>query len=287
MFIILFDRPDRLGSNITNYLAQILFAHKNNYIIKFRNESKTNYRYHDSVFVTILFNYIDKHNEKLYNINVNDDTLFTFDNEGDFISNISFTLQTIKNDYIRYFYNNIYNDIKPDVINIKNKYNYIPFDVNKTILVHLRLDDCVHLHDYDGSTCSNYYKNKILNNEKCEFIRVNGNNNQAPLSKEKIENIINRAKHDFPDYKVILLTSPNSDTSFLNYEVIKNNDESLDLYLLTVCNVSILSRSTFALTSLFFNENKKKAYIPLWGHTACFGLDTIYDNYDDRYSYFY
>jgi hypothetical protein len=39
---------------------------------------------------------------------------------------------------------------------------------------------------------------------------------------------------------------------------------------------------------MFFNKNKKKAYVPLWGHFVCCGLDTIYDKNDKSIiTYFY
>ena len=287
MYIILFDRGDRLGANITNYLFQMLYAHNNNIIIKFKNNSKEDYRYYNSIFIKILFNYIDDYNKKLFCKNIKDDILFIFDCPGDYILNISFTLQDIKNDYISYFKKNIYDYIKLDILNIKDIYNIIPFDINKTILLHLRLDDTSNWADYDGSICSNYYKEKIKNNEKCYYIS-NENNKQAPLSKQKIENVINKAKKTFIDYEVIILTSPNSDTTMFDYKVVKNNDENYDFYLLSLCKVVILSRSTFSISTLFFNNNKDKIYIPLWGHTAVLGFDTIYDNNDKSiYEYFY
>jgi len=155
-------------------------------------------------------------------------------------------------------------------------------------LVHLRLDDVASRPDYDGSICSNYYKNKIKNNEHCFCEFYDKINNQAPLSKIKLDNIINKAKKEFTDYRVILITSPISDTSFLDYEVIKSNNENIDLYLLTMCNVTILSRSTFALSSMFFNDKKIKTYILLLGHFVCCGLDTIYDKNDiSKIEYFF
>ena len=98
-----------------------------------------------------------------------------------------------------------------------------------------------------------------------------------------MDNIINKSKNEFIDYKIILITSSSSDTSFLDYdyEVIKSPDENIDLFFLTICKVVILSRSTFALSSIFFNNNKIKSYIPLWGHFVCCGLDTIYDKNDN------
>ena len=282
MHIILFDRSDRLGSNMFNYISQILFAHKNGFIIKYHKD-KSNYQYSNSVFVIPLFNYIDNYNEKLYILNTLDESEVIFSIRYDLMHTASVALKTIKMDFVSYFNYNIYNDIKIDFDNLTNNY-IVPFDVNKTILVHLRLEDVASHQDYDGLESSEFYKKKILNNEEC----YTNSERQAPLSKTKIENIINKAKEEFKDYRVILITAPDSDTSFLDYEVIKNNNENLDLYLLTMCTVVILSRSTFALTSLFFNNNKQKIYAPLWAHFICCGFDTIYDNIDkSKIEYFY
>jgi hypothetical protein len=279
MYIYLYDRTDRLGAHIISYLSQILYAYNNKYYIKY-NKNKEEYRYYNSIFVKTLFNYIEKYNNELqeYDKNlINSVEIFS----QDYINITSIVLQNIKLDFISFFYKNIYNDIESCFSNFTLLYN-IPFDINKTILVHLRLDDVSNRPDYDGSICSNYYKNKIKNNENCVCEFYNVINNQAPLSKQKMDYIINKAKNDFPEFKVILITSPNSDTSFLkyNYEIIKSNDENLDLFFLTMCKVVILSRSTFALSSMFFNKNKIKSYIPLWGHFVCCGLDTIYDKND-------
>jgi hypothetical protein len=284
MYLLLFDREDRLGSNILNYMAQILYAYNNKLLIKFRNNSKDNYSFNHSIFVKILFDYIDKYNEGIQD----DDILFELDNPKDLVYTLSFTLKDIQSDYISYFNNFIYNDIKLDILNIKYIYNIVPFDVNKTILVHLRLDDMAHWNDYDGSICSNYYKNRIQNNEECHHLNYGGGNSQSPLSKEKLQNVINRAKERFSDHKVLLITSPQSDTSFFDYDVIKNHDESYDLYLLSLCKVVILSRSTYAISSLFFNNDKDAVYLPLWGHAVCTGFDTIYDKTEiSNYEYFY
>ena len=290
MYFYLFDRCDRLGANITNYIAQILYAYNNNYIIKFEKE-KEQYKYYNSMFVITLFNYIEYYNEELrknvIKINNQCDEKYIFTHIYDYITTVSDVLKNIKSDFITFFNNNIYNNIKSDFLKFSSLTN-IPFDINKTILVHLRLEDVANRPDYDGSICSNYYKNKIKNNEDCVVEFYDTINNQAPLSKIKLDNIINKAKTEFSDYKVILITSPSSDTSFLDYEVIKSNDENLDLYFLTMCNVTILSRSTFALSSLFYNDKKIKTYIPLWGHFVCCGLDTIYDKNDmSKIEYFY
>jgi hypothetical protein len=281
MYICLFDRIDRLGANITNYIAQLLYAYNNNYLIRFKKE-KEEYRYYHSFFVKILFNYIERYNNELQKV-IKDsyDVEYHFRNTDDYITTTSDALKNIRFDFITFFYNHIYNHILPDFKQFSAVYN-IPFDIDNTILVHLRLDDVAGRPDYDGSICSNYYKKKIENNEHCVCEMYDRINNQAPLSKQKMDHIIDKAKKEFANHKIILLTSPTSDVSFLgyDYEVIKSNDENLDLFFLSMCKVTILSRSTFALSSTFFNHDKIKTYIPLWGHFVCCGLDTVYDKND-------
>ena len=51
-----------------------------------------------------------------------------------------------------------------------------------------------------------------------------------------------------------------------------------------MCKVVVLSRSNFAVSSLFFSD-KKKVYCPLWGHFTSYGLDTKYDKNDFFYFY--
>ena len=52
MSIYLFDRTDRLSTNIINYLAQIFYVYNNKYFIKF-NKEKEHYRYYNSFFEQI------------------------------------------------------------------------------------------------------------------------------------------------------------------------------------------------------------------------------------------
>ena len=280
MYIVLFDRDDRLGAHIINYISQIIYAHANNYYIMFINNDSSKYRFANSKFVVCLFNYINEYNKRFSDY---DKHQLCIPNASDYISVTSFVTMAVKSDLISYFRDNIYNEIADNFISLTKEYS-IPFDIDKTILVHLRLDDRAHCNDYDGSFCSNYYKQKINNNEACCCEFYDSCNNQAPLNKEKLEYQINKAREKYPDYKVILLTSPSSDTSFLDYRVIKNADTDYDLFLLCVCKVVILSRSTYSLSSLMFST-KKDCYMPLWGHFVCCGLDTKYDK--NAYNYFY
>ena len=108
-------------------------------------------------------------------------------------------------------------------------------------------------------------------------------NTQAPLPKWKIDNQIKIALEKYPNYEIVLLTNPGENTSEYPYRCIQNNDESLDLFFLSICEVVILSKSTFSLSSLFFSV-AKEVYVPLWGHIVCFGLFTKYDN--TKFTYF-
>lgn len=198
------------------------------------------------------------------------------------MTNITVPMQMMKIDYFTFYTETIKNEIPKPVYD-----DVIPLNPNSTILVHLRLDDTANFPDFDGTSCANHYRKKLLNNESCDYMSMNGNNCQAPLSKEKLGNIIHLAKEDFPNRRVVLLTAPGSDASFLPYPVIKNDDESFDLFLLSVCKVIILSRSTFSLSGLVFNEDYEKAYIPMWGHAVCMGIDSIYDKMDRSRLHFF
>ena len=337
MYIYLFDRPDRLGSQIVCYISQILFADKYNLIIKLKKDKEKYYGFSKfqfehqrerdkygcniSIFVKILFEYIDIHNRKLKERNIDDNIEYILNDkliQDNYIKNqcikcgkcfkkdhyfqahlkvckvygvlgmdllrlCSYVLRNIEQDIFSYFKSKIFKHIKVSFKNLTSEYK-IPFDVNKTILVHLRLEDKSNSHDYHGKKRCEYYKKKIHNNEDCFTEYYHLDNTQSPLSKNKIDDVLNLAKKEFNDYKIILLTAPGSDTSEYSYDVIKNEDENLDLYLLTMCKVVVLSRSNFAVSSLFFSD-KKKVYCPLWGYFTCYGLDTKYDK--NNFFYFY
>ena len=95
---------------------------------------------------------------------------------------------------------------------------------------------------------------------------------------------INIALQNNPDFDVILVTSPNEDTSYFPYKCIQSNDENLDLFYLCNSKVVILSRSTFALSCLYFGI-ATDVYVPIWGHTSCFGLTNKFDK--SNFNYFY
>lgn len=290
-YIDIFNRGCRLGANILNYISQIVYAHKNNYYIKY---DKNFLRFKNSIFIKSLFSYVDNYNLNLlenYDIDryfidseelnlqkINIDTVH-------FVHIVSMTTMNISSDIISYFKKHIFPNIEEEFEKLATIMNYTTLDVSKKILVHLRLDDVRNVRDYDGSICSNYYADRINNGQSCFHSNLYDGlyNQQAPLSKEKLMDQITTAQKKYPDYKVVLVTNP-GETVDLPFQIIQNDDPNFDLYLLCKSEVLILSRSTFTLASLFFGR-QKEVYIPLWGHAVCLGIYTKYDN--SKFNYFF
>lgn len=298
MNIELFGRGDRLGANITTFIAQIIYAVHNKLYIYYDKAyirsgddvrfAPYNQEYNSSLFMESLFAFIDEHNKTLPYKEEERIKMYTID----FFKLISSVTQDIKMDHFRYFKTHIFPTISEQFkafAKSKNYTDYLNFHPNKTILVHLRLDDVKHSSDYDGSLCGNHFqevinKDLIADNEVHASIRrIHDCNRQSTLHNTKLINVIQLAKTKYPDYEVVIVTNPGENTSHLPYRCIQSDDPSLDLFLLCNAEVLILSRSTFALSALYFGI-VKDAYIPLWGHLPCFGLYTKYDS--TTYTYF-
>ena len=168
---------------------------------------------------------------------------------------------------------------------IPNSYN-IPFNPKKTIALHLRLDDVVNRKDYDGSTCSNYYKNRIDSDDNNiqGIANLGYCNLQTPLNRSKIDLCLTQAKEKYPNHEVVIIAAPGNDIIDFPYKIIRSDDESYDLFLLCNADVLILSRSTFSLSAAFLG-NAQEIWCPLWGHFVTTGLYTKYDN--SNFNYFF
>ena len=97
--------------------------------------------------------------------------------------------------------------------------------------------------------------------------------------------MINDSKSIFPNDKIYMVSSPISNVDFKVYEIVSNCDVDKDLFVLCSSKKSILSRSMFALSSLFFSKPKEYCYIPSWGFFVTCGLNTKYDNNNFKYIY--
>jgi len=277
-YLILNGRGDRLGSQIHNYIFQIIYAVHFKYYIKY----DTNLPFINNIFMKCILEYVN-----IYNNTLNEDFTILFETlhtEHMFFIAIH-TIINLNCDTYTYFKKNILENIKPNLLKNSTLCNYhIPFNPHKTILVHLRLEDVKNRNDYDGSISSNYYRENINHGNNIGIvIELDNYNICSPLSYNKIQQQIDNALEKYNDYEVIIITSPN-EPHILPYKYIQNNDPSYDLFLLCNSEVVILSRSTFSLASLFFGI-QKEVYVPLWGFAVSNGLYTKYDNCN--YNYFF
>jgi hypothetical protein len=305
--IYLYSRGDRLGGHLLQYMSIIIYAFYHNLYIVYDYDTL---KFTNSIFVRAILAYINNHNKKC-NIIVKDSEKYKnmyiqkywldfekrFDPNDFFYSEDLLIITTqvvysIKSDIISYYKKYISHNMYRYLEEAKS-YNdtyqryIIPFDKNKTILIHLRLEDVRDREDYDGSICSNYYKNRIDNNyENIQGItnNVGYSNRQTPLAREKIELAISQAKTKYPEHEVIIITAPGDYEIDYPYRCIRSDDESYDLFLLCNADVLILSRSTFSLMSTFFGK-AREIWSPLWGHFVCTGLYTKYDN--SKFNYFF
>ena len=298
-YIILYSRGDRVGSHILQYICIVIYAVYNNLYIVY-DESTINYN--KNIFVLAILNYINKHNTRFLNndyknvikdLNVQQYWLdfekiyepFNFFYSYDLQLIISQVVRSIKSDIISYANKYICDSLRLNLKNIIPSNYVIPFDPKKTILIHLRLDDVRDKNDYDGSICSNFYKNKMDNtNNILGICNIGYCNQQAPLSKDKINTVLEEALNKYPEHEVVIVTSPGNYETGFPYRTIRSEDESYDLYLMCNSEVLILSRSCFAFNSLFFGI-AKDVWCPLWGHFVSSGLNTKYDN--SKFNYFF
>jgi hypothetical protein len=309
--IYLYSRGDRLGSHILHFLSIMIYAYYNNLYIVYEPE-KVNYNndyeyegtiYKQSLFIKAILNWIDNHNKKFpqknyldqyKNLNVmeyllNFETKFdpnSFFYTCDLLIMTTQVLYNIRTDLISYFTKYIRKSMRECIQNNIPKHYVLPYNPSKTILVHLRLGDVKDRHDYDGSLCSNYYKNRIdNNNENIQGIATLGYcNMQTPLHRHKVDLAIMEAKRKYPEHEVIIVTAPGNYDINYPYRCIRSDDENYDLFLLCNADVLILSRSTFSLSAAFLGI-AREIWCPLWGHFVCTGLYTKYDN--SKFNYFF
>ena len=115
MYIELLGRGDRIGANITCFIAQILYAfHKKIYIKYDRKYIEHgdnvrfvpyNNKYNNSIFISSLFDFIDIHNSQLSIQDVSEKVDFF---SIDFFELISKVTHTIQKDHFTYFRENIF-----------------------------------------------------------------------------------------------------------------------------------------------------------------------------------
>lgn len=290
-FIVLHGEPgNRLGSHIVSYLNQLFYAHSSHYYIRYE---RTNLPYSGTPFLQLILAWVDRYNSDLgERLSVDEDAIEVFPQlDLDWSQMMYQTLTKIKMDFSAYW-REIYPEICSDCFSRLSSNYSIPFDPKKTIAVHLRLDDVYHWWDYNGTASAEYYRDLIERDasiDEMTHVHAYGTypNIQAPISPDRVEMQIQDAKRRYPDHEVVIISSPKTrELIQTEYRVICNEDESHDLFLLTVSDVVILSRSTFAISSLIFG-NHSRVYAPLWGQFAYYGFYTKFHRDSEHFSYFW
>jgi hypothetical protein len=282
--LLLFDRGDRLGANISWYISTISLAIKNKFPIFIVKDLST-YAYANSIFVESLFSFISDHNNTNFGINyknIQGMKAIVIEEDPEYFRKIVKNLINIKCDYISMFKNNILTEkFKENLNNLAKSRNYVlPYDREKTIVVHLRLDDRADkfVDSNTRRTLCHDIKN-IIDNDSTNFDNIFDLKNlniiigQCAISETEIQSVINSVLSIYKDYEVIIVTNG---THTLPYKTIHNSDESYDLFLLSNSKILIGSMSSFSFAALLFG-NHESVYFPIWDHLVCYGLTTKYD----------
>jgi hypothetical protein len=287
-FITLHGEPgNRLGAHIVSYLNQIFYAYSSHCYIHY---DLNNLPFSKSPFVILLLSFVNRYN--LVSSEYYDTTEIFPQAHLDWSKKMYQTLEKIKMDFAA-FSREIYPELCSDVFSSISPRFSIPFDPQKTIAVHLRLDDVHDWWDYNGTASANYYRDLIQRDaslDEMAHVHSYGEypNIQAPIPLDRIEIQIQDAKRRYPDHEVVIISSPKTRSLIqTDYRVLCNEDESHDLFLLCISDVVILSRSTFAICSLIFG-NHSRVYTPLWGQLTYYGFYTkFHRDSEEHFSYFW
>ena len=297
MFIVLVNRPDRMGANLTWYIMQIIYAYYHSYHIKYDTLN-----YSDSIFIKSLVEYIELYNCAL-ETDVGDRINWVQESQQDWPGNCMIVCSTIGTDLLNYFTKHMKTTMQTILMyKALDKHFVYQYTPAKTIGVHLRLDDVCDRTDYDGSYSTEYYANKLntgnitidlgeeheYGNSKNIWIpgwcrQYNPYDCQAPIADSKISAIIEKVRIKYPDHQVVIVASPIGNIN-LPYPVVRSEDIDKDLYFLSRCDVLICSRSLYCFSAVYFG-NWRDVYIPMWGHLSATGLTSKYDQ--SKLNYFY
>lgn len=299
MYIVLDNRPDRMGSNLTWYIMQIIYAHKNKWFVHYQSSP-----FNESIYFKSIKTFVNKYNyelgEELGSHDHKWQSYIIDINEQDWPGNNMKVCNNIKQDLISYYYEHLYESmnacLNSVIVDDLKRFNNMPdIDLKKTIAVHLRLDDVVDRMYYDGIHSTEYYRNKIdteniginLIDEKLFFLKrdidipgpgrhYNPYDCQAPIEPSKLQKYIDDVQKIYPEHEVIIVTSPISKVD-LPYRVIQNRDPDLDIFIMSKADVLITSKSLFCFSAMYFGNPDQKRFIPMWGHIAGTGLTSKHD----------
>jgi hypothetical protein len=309
MKVIIYNRIDRLGSNLLSKFNQIIYANHNKIYIQTENN-------HDNTPITYtkIWNKYNNCLNSIFNIQFNEliklinnknnlkysesddiDNFFKI-NRDTCLNTLNInTVFTIKQDLFSYFNDNL----KKEYIELLEKQfeNFeLPWNKNdKIICLHIRLGDLLSSPKYRINNMSHiiheYYTNKI-NKIKCinynfedkiTFLDKNnlkssrGLEMQTLISFEEINETIKMLEKKYPTYKIYIVSEPKTKEQIkLNYPIISNKNCDFDLWCLINSDILVGYKSVFPMIAAFLHKGEK-IYLKKWSHLSTTGLDTIYD----------
>jgi hypothetical protein len=280
-----------MGSTITSYIPQIIYAVHHDYYI---DHVPSMMRYTDTrnIYGRVLLEYIESHNasiggkpsELIYKEWLDPDNMPVI---------VSEAVIAIKQDIGSYFRSKILPQIRPNLLAYANAEGFtqgIPFNLDKAIIVHLRLEDVAHLPPCDRQGECRFFYNQLDKGIPCsDPIPSDGSLQvvcQRPIEPNKILKMIDTAKTAFPDHDVYLVCSPLSQIHAPFPRIMTGNDQH-DLWLMANAHVLITSISTYSLMAVYYScRDDQQVYMPLWNHVAAAGFG--YEPFDkSRLHYVY
>ena len=313
--IILYNRSDRLGGNFISKLCQLIYSHYNN--IQTLNENqyfKTDIDYVKlwdckqsclhSLFNKVFINYCEQHNRQAIKSLNNNFFNFNMEDKYNHINLSKLMIDVIieiKQDLFSYFNKNIK----------KNFYNYLKCNLGnntqipnkKYICYHIRLGDISNkpiIKKNENNIIFNYYSSKINNldnnfEDKHEYFKNNYNVKrtkyhefQSPVDETEIINNLTKIKKIYPSHEVYLVTDSidkiSNNIKKLNYPIIRNRNQDLDLWFLIHSDVLITSKSSFSLIAALLHKGSM-LYLQPWGLIGSSGLKTKFDKTKNSINY--
>lgn len=304
--IILYNRSDRLGSNFISKLCQLIYAHYNK--IKIINEHEyfqteltyvrlwdTKQRSLKSEFNKIFIDY----SNNLKNTKLSSTPLcnfFNFDrnkeNNHIYLSRLMLdVIFVIKEDIFSYFHKHFKTTF---YTSLKQKLSSnIKLPKQKYICYHIRLGDIAkRTKPVNNKIISEYFINKINSDnndltDKGVFFKSKYNvklskqhEHQSAISDDDVIKNITDVKKKYPNHLIYIVTdSPNlisNKIKQLNYPIIYNKTQDLDLWFLIHSDILITSKSSFSFIAALFHQGSK-LFLQSWGLIGSSGLKSKYD----------
>ncbi len=272
--IKLYVRTDRMGSTITSYIPQIIYAVHHGLYIDYTPEQM---RYAaDTIYGKVLQEYINVHNQRIGGKpQIMDHKQWLSPDEWAVIA--SEAVLAVKQDIGSYFRSKILPEIRPRLLALAEQAGFtagIPFNLDKVILVHLRLEDVAHLPSCNREAECKFFYNQLDKGVPCTDPILPDVNVvcQRPIEPSKIMSIIDQAKTEYPDHEVYLVCSPHNRVQAMYPRIMTGNDQ-LDLWLMANAHVLITSISTYSLMAVYYScRSDQRVYMALWNHPAAAGF---------------